>query len=331
LNTKPFIGNARYLFLGWLVLLTACSPLVVIQQPTSLAPLSTVQATQDTNAISTAVVLTVPAQATTQAAATGTPVPPAATQVDAVQPPATVALGCQDAAQYISDDGIDGSRYAPNTPFVKTWTVKNTGSCTWDDGYLVAQISGAFMTQQPGYFIVQQGQTVAPGQTVNISIGMTSPPEDGDYTSYWGLENGQGQFMPVQGGSNGNSFYVKIGVNNGEVATGKVTAASIDIELEQGSGVACSAGSTYFVHAHITADGPATASYEIGSTAGQIAAGYFEDHGLTPYVTGTVAFAQAETKAINLRFVGPYPYPDDITVTLRVNGGEWHNARLSCP
>jgi len=33
----------------------------------------------------------------------------------------------------------------------------------------------------------------------------------------------------------------------------------IDIELEQGSGKACTADSTYFVHASITADGPTTA------------------------------------------------------------------------
>ncbi len=115
------------------------------------------------------------------------------------------------------------------------------------------------------------------------------------------------------------------------IATSTITAASIDIELEQGSGTVCTPDATYFVHASITGDGPATASYEIGSNAGQIAAGYFEDNGgLSSYVTGTVIFDRADTKRINLRFVGPYPYPDDITVFLRVNGGEFHNTKLSC-
>ncbi len=187
------------------------------------------------------------------------------------------------------------------------------------------------MTQQPGYWIVQPGQPVAPGQTVDISVGMTSPVDNGDYTSYWGLKKVNGPFMPIQGGANGNSVYVKIKVNHG--ISGRITDQSISIELEQGSGAACTATSTYFVHAAITADGPTTAVYEIGSTAGQIPAGNFQNpdnNGLSPYVTGAVVFDRAGTKTIHLHFVGPYPYPDDITVNLRVNGGEWYNTKLAC-
>ena len=188
------------------------------------------------------------------------------------------------------------------------------------------------MTQQPGYWLVPPENTVEPGRTVDIHVGMTSPPAKGNYKSYWGLKNEKGVMMPIEGGADGNSFYVEITVNNGSVDNGAVTAASIDIVPEQGSGEACSAGSTYFVHAYVTTDGPTTASYEIGSTAGQIPAGYFEDNGeLSYYVTGTLVFDQAGMKTINLRFVGPYPHPDDITVNLRVNGGEWINVKLYCP
>jgi hypothetical protein len=338
MNVKSLNRITTYIILSLLVFLTACSPLVVIVQPTAGVISPTDEPTQDLNAtLSASVQRTFQAQLPTQVVTTATSVPVVTTQaiVEHLSATSTPAIKeCQDSAQYITDDGIDGTTYAPNTPFTKTWTVKNTGSCTWDSSYLVFQISGAFMTQQPGYWIVQAGQTVAPGQTVNISIGMTSPVENGNYKSYWGLKNGDGQWIPILGGASGNSFYVKIKVSNGDVtADGKITAASIDIELEQGSGTVCSADSTYFVHAYITADGPATASYEISSTAGQIAAGYFqnlENNGLSPTVSGTVVFDQADTKTINLRFVGPYPYPDDITMVLRVNGGEFYRARLSC-
>ncbi len=187
------------------------------------------------------------------------------------------------------------------------------------------------MTQQPGYWIVQPGQTVAPGQTVDIRVGMTSPVDHGDYTSYWGLKKVNGAFMPIQGGAHGNSVYVKIKVHTG--SSGQIVDQSIRIELEQGSGAVCTATATYLVHAAITADGPTTAVYEIGSTAGQIPAGNFQNldnNGLSPYVTGTMIFDQPGTKTIHLRFVGPYPYPDDITVNLRVNGGAWINSKLSC-
>jgi Ig-like domain from next to BRCA1 gene len=190
------------------------------------------------------------------------------------------------------------------------------------------------MTQQPGYWIVPQGQTITPGQTVDISVGMTSPIENGAYKSYWGLKKENGQFLPIQGGVNGNSFYVKIKVDDGSNdAPGKITAASIDIELEQGSGTVCTANSTYFVQAYITADGPTTATYEIESIAGQIPAGNFTDGYLTPVYPveyGTVIFDRAGTKTISYRFVGPYPYPNDITILLRVNSGEWHNTKLLC-
>ncbi len=250
-----------------------------------------------------------------------------------VEPPPTPAkAACTDAAQYISDDGLDGTTYAPNTAFTKTWTIKNTGTCTWDSRYLVYQISGAFMTQQPGYWFVPPENTVEPGQTVDIHVGMTSPPVKGNYKSYWGLKNDDGEIMPIAGGANGNSFFVEIKVKYGSVDTGAVTATAIDIVPEQGSGDACKAASTYLVHAYISTDGQATVSYEIGSSAGQISAGYFEDdRGQYSYVTGELSFDKADNKQINLRFVGPFPYPDDITVMLRVSGGEWINAKLYCP
>lgn len=332
MNPKSIPGISHYLVLGLMVLITACSPLIVVERPTSGAPLPT----QDTNALYTAAAQSIQAQTPTQAAATATLMSPTATQTTVPQMTATTtpaAEECQDSAQYINDDGIDGTTYTPNTPFTKTWTVKNTGSCTWDDRYLVAYISGPTMTQQPGYFFVPQGYTVAPEQTVNISIGMTSPSQDGNYKSYWGLQRENGELMPIQGGANGNSFYVEIRVNNSAGASeGKITAASISIQLEQGSGTECTANATYLVHASMTADGPATASYEIGSTAGQIAAGNFQDSygGLSPTVSGTLVFTQAATKMIHLRFVGPYPYPDNITLFLRVNDGEFYNAKLSC-
>jgi len=253
----------------------------------------------------------------------------------AIPPTEPGSAACTDGARFVSDMTIpDNTLMSPGAPFTKTWKLKNTGSCTWDSSYLVSYISGTTMTQQPGYWIVQQGQTVAPGHTVNISVGMTAPVDDGRYASYWGLRREHGQLMPIQGGANENSFYVKIRVESaGGVPAGNITDESVDIELEQGSGAVCSPDATYLVHVSITADGPSTATYELVSSAGQIPAGNFENlsgTGLSPSISATLGFDQPDTKTFGLRFVGPYPHPDDITMQLRVNGGAWHNTKLSC-
>ncbi len=246
------------------------------------------------------------------------------------------SIGCVDSAAFVSDVTIpDNTELGPNAAFTKTWRLRNTGSCLWNSRYLVSYLSGTTMTQQPAYWFLRDDQTVAPGHTVDVSVGMTSPVQSGKYGSLWGLRNETGELMPIQGGAHGNSFYVKIVVNGaGEGAAGRITASSIDIQLEQGSGAACSADATYFVHAYITADGPTSASYEIDSSAGQIPAGNFQvgsSTALDPVEYGSVTFDQAGTQTVNLRFVGPYPYPDDITVMVRVNDGDWQSAKLSCP
>jgi hypothetical protein len=51
---------------------------------------------------------------------------------------------------------------------------------------------------------------------------------------------------------------------------------------------------------------------------------------VSPVTTGTLIFDGASTRTINLRFVDPYPYPSDVTVNLRVAGGQWHSTKLAC-
>jgi hypothetical protein len=95
------------------------------------------------------------------------------------------------------------------------------------------------------------------------------------------------------------------------------------------------------VHVHVTTDGPISARYEIESTAGQIAAGSFVDPdtgALKPAVDGTInidasLFAADGTQTVTLpfRFVGPYPYPDNIQVNFKVDGGSWVSAKVACP
>ncbi len=122
--------------------------------------------------------------------------------------------------------------------------------------------------------------------------------------------------------------------------SGKIIDQSLDIVLEQGSGQPCTPDATYLVHAHVTTDGPMSARYEVNSTAGQIAAGSCVDPdtgALKTTVDGTInidasLFAADGTQTVTLpfRFVGPYPYPDNIQVNFHVDGGSWVSAKVAC-
>ncbi len=268
---------------------------------------------------------------------------PTATPTPTAVPTAPASQGCTDSAAFVTDVSVpDNVLFGPGTPFTKTWRVRNTGTCAWTSDYLVYYISGATMSQQPAYYILPSGQRVQPGHTVDISIGMSAPMETGYYTSYWGLKGRNGAFMPISGGHNGNSFFVKIRVNNDVIfGSGKIIDQSIDIVPEQGSGESCTPGATYLVRAHVTTDGPLSALYEVDSTAGQIAAGSFVDPdtgALKTTMEGTInidasLFAADGTQTVTLpfRFVGPYPDPDNIQVNFWVDGGSWVHAKPPCP
>ena len=67
---------------------------------------------------------------------TPTPVTPTSS-VPTDTPVPTAGAAC-DRAQFISDVSVpDGTMFAPNTAFSKTWRLKNVGTCTWTTGYSV--------------------------------------------------------------------------------------------------------------------------------------------------------------------------------------------------
>lgn len=247
----------------------------------------------------------------------------------AAQPAPTVsapAAGCQDSAQYLSDDGKDGTVYPPNTPFTKTWKIKNTGTCTWDSNYMVAQISGKAMSQQPAYMIVPQGKSVAPGGEADISVGLTSPSEAGDYRADWQVQNAAGVSLA--------QVYLTLKVQDPNAGSGSanesVTAVIPQIVLEQGSGAACTNQSTYFVYVDITAGSNVKADYRIDLTdgSGQASNGVFDSG--SPEETGTELFYSAETRRISLHVTGPYSYPDALTVRVYVNDQSYGSVTAAC-
>ncbi|MFN2297329.1 MAG: NBR1-Ig-like domain-containing protein [Anaerolineales bacterium] len=111
-------------------------------------------------------------------------------------------------AQFISDVTIpDNWETTPNDHFTKTWRLKNIGSCTWTSGYALVFDHG----DQMGAPASQQltTGTVAPGQTIDVSVDLLSPAADGTYQGYFKLKASDSSTFGI-GSSADGAFWVKI-------------------------------------------------------------------------------------------------------------------------
>lgn len=181
--------------------------LVVILLLAACAPATPIEPTPDANAIRTSAAYTVVAEFTLTAAAftptaqppTETPTlePPTPTETEAfTTDPTQAALGtpaalCDDYAfDPITVDVTipDGTPMTANQEFVKTWKIKNTGNCTWGDGYGLVYSYGERMSGDP----VTLSAVVLPGQEVEISVNFKAPGKIGEYTSAWQMANANG-------------------------------------------------------------------------------------------------------------------------------------------
>lgn len=92
--------------------------------------------------------------------------------------------GCVLRATYIADVTIpDGTVLAPNAPFVKTWRIRNDGTCTWEAGYQLVYADGNQMSGPAAVNI----PSASPNQTIDVSVNLAAPGTSGDYTGRWRL------------------------------------------------------------------------------------------------------------------------------------------------
>ncbi len=128
-----------------------------------------------------------------------TPVPTAAAPATAVpvQPTPTPA-GCIDNMTYVADLNYDDQNMTappvmqPGQTFVKSWRIRNSGTCTWNSTYYLAYASGNTPAAQMGGQPTNIKGTVAPGATYDISVNLTAPTQPGVYQGFWQMKNGKG-------------------------------------------------------------------------------------------------------------------------------------------
>ncbi len=123
------------------------------------------------------------------------------------------APGC-DRAAFVTDVTVpDGTIFAPNEAFVKTWRLKNVGTCTWTTSYKLDFISGE---QMGGPSSQNLPMSVPPGGTIDVSVNLTAPASPGTYNGFWKFENASGQKFGI-GVDGSKSWYVQIVVSGPSV------------------------------------------------------------------------------------------------------------------
>jgi heat shock protein HslJ len=113
---------------------------------------------------------------------TPTPAPPTPT-------PGVGPGGCMPKMTFVEDVTVpNGTTLQPNAEFVRTWRVRNDGTCYWDSNYRLVFSKGDQMGG-PAWVPVPNTE---PGARVNLSVPLIAPPTPGNYRGYWVMQASNG-------------------------------------------------------------------------------------------------------------------------------------------
>lgn len=208
--------------------------------------------------ISTAVAQTVQAQNSLTKIAeipTSTPVPPleitATTDLAVTNTSAPVvgAPGCTVSARLAGENPPDGALLKTGEYFWKTWSLENTGTCTWDNTYKLVYKSGDLLGGLTSYPFPQ---LVAPGEIKDVSIYLRAPDTEGDTIGYWQIQTPWNTYFGI--GITNEPFYVQVAVSN--AAKPRYGIISVTYELIRAPATGCPTNVRYTVYATITTNGP---------------------------------------------------------------------------
>lgn len=95
-----------------------------------------------------------------------------------------------DSLEFVADVNVpDNTPMTPGQDFIKTWKVRNNGSCEWGPGYVLAYAE--YTDQMSGQFVALT-DVVLPGEEVDVSVQFKAPSQAGTYLSAWQMRNPAG-------------------------------------------------------------------------------------------------------------------------------------------
>jgi uncharacterized protein YkwD len=199
------LSIAKYIFLGMLFLgaATACSPASLAASSPTDTP--TAQ-TSSASLTPPQVTLTLTQSPSETPAATLTNIPP---ETAAATP--TDQAACTNQADFIADVTIpDNTVLKKGEPFTKTWRIRNTGTCTWNQRFLLVYLKGDQMSA-PGSTELDE---TLPGANIDISVKMAAPENDGNFQGVYQFQDEYGKRFAMKDGN----LWVRIIVGSGTPA-----------------------------------------------------------------------------------------------------------------
>ena len=186
------------------------------------------------------------------------------------QDPTKTPLPCNN-AKFIAENIPDDKQYDPGDPFTKTWTMRNDGSCTWDETYRVVFNEGDRMNGETSYYLDRE---VKPGETIDLSVHLTAPNDAGKYKGYWNIKAPDGDLFTY--------FWAQIEVVD-NTPPFAITSVTNDLNASYTTGCPLEIPLKVF----FTANGPGTIRYRV------------ETSDLGMQAQDSIVFSAATTKSEN--------------------------------
>ena len=163
--------------------------------------------------------------------------------------PVVGAPSCTVSARLVSENPPDQTLLKPGETFLKTWSLENTGTCTWNSSYKLVFMSGELMG---GLLSYPLPEPIAPGETKDISIYLKTPTADGPVTGYWSIQSPWNTDFGA--GPTSDPFFVKVVVSSDQKPKYGITSLTYNLIRDPDKG--CPANVRYNVYATITTNGP---------------------------------------------------------------------------
>jgi len=108
----------------------------------------------------------------------------------------STASGCNDAA-FVGETLPDKSVVGAGKKFDKAWELKNTGTCSWDEGYVFVFRPDLSSSEIKGYDIVikTSDEVTDPNHSQSFIVKLTAPTAAGEYKGYWQMKADNGSYF----------------------------------------------------------------------------------------------------------------------------------------